>query len=78
MNLSPKRRAALFEKLRTIGKLTTNVPKVPTPHIKQLPQPPMPQVIPAGQSALPNEQVNPNFIGKGKQQRFRKLKAILG
>jgi len=77
MPISPKQRNAIFEKLRTTGKLSTNTPKVPTPHPKMLTAPPAPAMPPgAGMPQL--QQVNPNFIGNGKQARFAKIKKMFG
>jgi hypothetical protein len=76
-NFNPKRRAAVFEKLRNSGKLSTNAPRVPTPHPKLLTAPPAP-VMPAGAQMPTAQQVNPNFIGNAKQQRFSKIKKMFG
>ena len=81
MALNPKQRAAVFEKLKSSGKLTTNAPKVPMAHPKML-QPPMPPppvqgAPPVANPAKPN-MINQNLIGPAKAEHFKKIKAMFG
>jgi hypothetical protein len=78
MALSGMQRAAIFEKLKKAGRINPAVPRIPTPHPK-MPAP----MAPAMASQMPQaptnpDLVNPNYVGKGKAQRFKKLKGILG
>jgi hypothetical protein len=81
MKLNPAQLGAIFEKMKNKpGQMNPRVPKVPTPHPKmlapiappQIPGTPNPNV-----SNNPN-QVNPNFIGEGKAQRFKRIKSMFG
>lgn len=91
---NPKVRDAFFEKLKQSGKLSTTSPRVQTPHppiARSLGQPPVPQQL-SGMPKLPSPtntgamtqpnvnpgQVNPNFIGNPKAQRFQKIKKMFG
>lgn len=73
MALNSKQRSAVFEKLAKAGKLTTQAPKIATPHPKMLD--PIAPKVPA---VATNSQVNPNFVGNPKAQRFQKIKRMFG
>jgi hypothetical protein len=99
MKLSPTQRAALFEKLKSSGKLSVGkspgmgapaapmAPKMPMPMAPKAPPAltspgltkPLP-VAPPMNPGLPGNanQVNPNLVGPGKSQRFKKLKSMMG
>lgn len=73
--MNPKQRAAVFEHLAKSGKLNATAPRVSTPRPRMIAPiaPPMPPSAPN-----PSSQVNPNFIGPAKSQRFKKIKSMFG
>jgi hypothetical protein len=75
MAMNPKMRAAMFEHLSKQGRMNPMAPRVPTPHPKMIAPiaPPMPPNQPN-----PSNQVNPNYVGNPKLQRFKRLKTMFG
>lgn len=61
----------MFEHIKK--SLNTRAPSVPTSHPKML-APLTPQIPAVGN----NDQINPNYIGSGRPQRFKKIKSMFG
>ena len=80
MKLSPTQRKALFEKLKTSGKLKQNEASAPLMSPK-MPKPPMAPTTPqaASTKVMTNpEKVNPNYIGNPRASRFKKIRNMFG
>lgn len=77
MALSPGQRAAVFEKLKKRGIVHPMNQVPPTPHPK-LANPMVPPMAKIPTAPTNMDQVNPNFIGQGRAQRFKKLKSVMG
>ncbi len=69
--LNPAQRGAFFEKLKK-QKGAPEITAPPSP--KKMIAPIMPKIPAVGTT----DQVNPNFVGSAKKQRFQKLKKIFG
>lgn len=88
--MNVKQRAAIFEKLKSSGKLKKSLdaqaamtPKLPSiPKVKldavAMPKPPQMPGVPKVTNPMNADESNANFVGKGKQQRFKKLKLMFG
>lgn len=72
MSLSPKQRGAIFSKNKKPG-MTTKVPSVPHPSPKML-APLMPDVPIVSNP----DQVDKDYIGKGRAHRFSKIRKMFG
>lgn len=62
--MNAKQRAAVFERLKSSGKLKENSLKVPR--------------VPGVTEPEDADKVNPDYVGKPRHQRFKKLKNIFG
>lgn len=83
MAFSPKQRAAIFEKLKQSPKMQQPLKPPSAPQtMKPLSAPKPPKQMSSfndiPQQAGIKNQVNPNFIGNGRPQRFMKLKKMSG
>lgn len=76
MKLNPAQRKALFEKLKTNGKL-----KPPNMNMMAAPKPPkapsMPQMA-STKTMTDADKVNENYIGKTRPARFKKIRSMFG
>lgn len=64
MKLNTKQRAAIFEKLKSSGKLKKDPMSI--------------SKVPGVEASVDTNKVDLDYIGKPRQQRFKKLKNIFG
>lgn len=79
--MNRKQLAAVFEKLKSSGKLNNPAAsKIPMPASPKMKNPLTVKSTPdlLGKAPKNPDEVNPDYVGKGKRQRFRKLKNLFG